>query len=321
MTAADRIKLSIVIVNWNTRDLLKQCLGSFLIEDFKVCFEVIVVDNCSTDGSVEMVKRDFPSATTIENRENVGFSKANNQAIKAAKGEYILLLNSDTIIRRPQVFGEWVKFMDSHPEAAASGCRLVFPDGSHQVGDAGFKPSIDAAINHSFFLSRLFPHILKGLFLSYGSIKNVVEVDWVSGAALLIRASVLPKVGLLNEEVFMFAEDVEWGCRTRSFGYKIFYLPYLEIVHLQGSSIKKQNNQEVFSFLWLENLRRLYSFYHKNEPLIFYDLLMCFGFLSRGFIYYAAYLIKRDEGAKIKSGRMFAFLKYSARNPRGINAK
>jgi len=317
----DKIKLSIVIVNWNAYDLLRQCLNSFLFNGFNDYLEVIIVDNGSTDGSVEKIKKEFPCVMVLENSSNMGFARANNQAIKVAGGEYILLLNSDTMIQHGRIFEKWVKFMDLHPEAAASGCRLIFPDGSHQVGDAGFKPSLSTVMNHCFFLSRAFPCFFKGLFLSYGRLKNVIEVDWVSGAALLIRKSVLSKVGLLDEGTFMFAEDIEWGCRVKALGYKIFYLPCLEIVHLQGGSSKRQSEQAIFSFLWLENLRRLYFFYHKNQPTIFYDLIMHSGFLLRCFIYYVGFLIKSDRRMKVKSEKMFNYFKYRTRELRDINVR
>ena len=174
-------------------------------------FEIIVVDNASTDDSVTMVQNHFPKISLIQNSSNLGFAKANNQALQLARGEYILLLNSNTLIPDTPIFKQWTDFMDRHPNAGASGCMLVFPDGRHQIGDAGFRPTLYTVFNHSLFISR-FPSDMKGLFVSY--IKpGVLQVDWVSGAAFLVRKSILRQVGLMDEVFFMYAEDMEWGCR------------------------------------------------------------------------------------------------------------
>ena len=295
------LRLSIIIVNWNTVELLRQCLNCLFQEDLQIPFEVIVVDNASYDGSPEMVSKEFRRVRLIQNSINTGFSKANNQAIKIAAGEYILLLNSDTLIRDKLIFKKWIAFMDQHPKSGASGCKLIFPDGSHQVGDGGFRPSLLTIINYAFFFSRVFPHHFKGLFLSYKRLYREIDVDWVSGAAFLVRKSILPQVGLLDEDTFMYAEDIEWGCRIRSFGYKVYYLPFLEIVHLQGASAKKQKDQNRFSCLWLETLRCRYHLYNKREPVFLYDLVISTAFLLRTVIYYLLYLMTKDRAKKIKS--------------------
>ena len=307
-------KLSVIIVSWNTVDLLRQCLTSLLEEDSQIPFEVIVVDNASSDGSTEMVKKEFPHVRLIQNTNNAGFSKANNQAVKIAKGEYILLLNSDTIIHNNLIFKEWIAFMDKHPETGASGCRLIFPDGSHQVGDAGYRPSFKTVLNWAFFLTRVFPHHFKGLFLSYGKLNHEIAVDWISGAAFLVQKSIIPRVGLLDEDTFMYAEDIEWGCRIRSFGYRVSYLPYLEIVHLQGASSKKQEDPDRFSVLWLEIVRRRYRFFNKKEPIIFYDLAVSAAFLLRSLLYYFMSLQTKDVSTKLKSKRMFNYMRFTILN-------
>jgi GT2 family glycosyltransferase len=305
------MKLSIIIVNWNTKDLLRQCLASLFSRELGMGCEVIVVDNASSDGSASMVEQDFPAVMLLQNTANVGFAKANNQAVKLARGEYILLLNSDTIIGDNGIFRLWTAFMDEHPEAGASGAKLVFQDGGHQVGDAGYKPSLASVFNYTFFLSRLSPLRRKGLFLSYATLPDTIEVDWISGAAFLVRRSILDRTGLLNEDIFMFAEDIEWGCRIRSYGYKVYYLSFLEIVHLQGASTAKQKDQRSFSVMWLKNVRRYYRACNPRQPLLFYDSLTSAGFLMRTAIYSLFFLLTGKPRARQKALRMFHYFRYS----------
>ncbi|MEI6313424.1 MAG: glycosyltransferase family 2 protein [Syntrophus sp. (in: bacteria)] len=307
----NRTSLTIIVVNWNTVSLLRDCLDSLLGQEMGITHEIIVVDNASADGSPQMVAATFPSVRLICNNENLGFAKANNQAIKEAKGDYVLLLNSDTVVPDNQIFSEWLSFMDRHPEAGASGCRLIKADGVHWVGDAGFKPSLGSIFGYSFFLSKFFPGYFKGIFLNYHVKAAAAEVDWVSGAAFLVRKAILPEVGLLDENVFMYAEDVEWGCRIRSKGYKIFYLPGLVIIHLVGASTKKRK-EGVFSHLWIENLRRLYQRFNPGQPLFLFDLIFAAGLLLRSFLYLVVYLASGKDKWRYKSKEMFSYFSFLA---------
>lgn len=307
----DKLRLTIIVVNWNTVSLLRDCLDSLLGQEMGVTHEIIVVDNASADGSPQMVAATFPSVRLIRNHENLGFAKANNQAIKEAKGDYILLLNSDTVVPDNRIFPEWLSFMDNHPEAGASGCRLIKADGAHWVGDAGFKPSLGSIFSYSFFLSKLFPGSFKGLFLNYHVEAAAAEVDWVSGAAFLVRRDILPEVGLLDENVFMYAEDVEWGCRIRSRGYKIFYLPGPVIVHLVGASTK-QHKEGAFSPLWVENLRRLYGRFNPGQPLFLFDFIFAAGLLLRSFLYLVVYMASGKDKWRYKSKEMFSYFSFLA---------
>jgi len=308
------IKLSIIILNWNTRELLRGCLAAILRASFDFVVEIIVVDNASTDGSVDAISAEFPNVRLIKNKMNEGFAKANNRALNIARGEYLLLMNSDTIVRDGSVFNRWVTFMDSEPSIGASGPRLIFPDGHHQVGDAGFKPTLYSVFNYAFFISKIAP-MFKGLFLNCDRIpKNPIDVDWISGAALLVRASVAKMVGYLNEDHFMFAEDIEWGCRIKSFRYRVVYLPFLEIIHLQGQSIKQRERDESFKFMWMHNLRRLYTVYNPQWQLVLYDCMMNCGFLLRAAVFYIIFVIKRDAVYKNKSQKMLACFCEGVRN-------
>jgi N-acetylglucosaminyl-diphospho-decaprenol L-rhamnosyltransferase len=312
------VRLSIIIVNWNTCEFLRNCLNSLMNCDLPAEYEIIVVDNASTDGSLKMLYEEFPLVQVIKNSHNIGFTKANNIGIKGSQGEFILLLNPDTLINAPNIFRKWIAFMDIHKDAGASGCKLIFPDGSHQVGDAGFKPGLVSAMNFTFFLSNIFPYYCKGLFLGSGRLIKEMEVDWVCGADFMVRKSILPKTGLLDESVFMYAEDIEWGCRIRSFGYKIFYIPHLEIVHLQGESLKKVKSEDKVSFLWLINLRRLYELYNSTQSLFFYDLLMSIAFFLRTIFYSALLLGTQSVGAKKKLYKMFCYFRFSVNHLFGL---
>ena len=308
----DEVKLSIIIVNWNAAGFLRKCLDSLGASALPTAHEIIVIDNASTDDSPN-IAREFPHVRYVQNIANAGFARGNNQAVEMAGGEYICLLNPDVVISDPTVFSRWIAFMDVHGEAAASGCKLVFPDGSHQVGDAGFCPGFRSAVNYALFLSKFFPRRVKSLFVTSGTLVKEMEVDWVCGAGLMVRRSILSRTGLLDESIFMYAEDVEWGCRMRSYGYKVYYLPFLRIVHYQGASTKTTQIGRAVSSLWLLNMRRLYLRLHPVQPAFFYDAVMSFGFLLRAALYYMASLRACNGAAKGKSYDMFQYFLFSAK--------
>ncbi len=295
--------LSVIIVSWNTRDILLNCLNSLMAQPTSVVFDTYVVDNNSTDGSPNLVRKLFPHVILIENKQNVGFARANNQVLRKVKTPYALLLNSDTVLPPRDIFSPWIEFMEDNPDVAASGCRLLFPDGGEQVGDAGFRPELKHVVNHSLFLSRLFPNYFKGLFItSFRDRSRVIDVDWVCGADLMVRVSVIKTVGLLDESVFMFAEDIEWCCRMKDNGFRVCCIPYLEIIHLQGASTSVEHSNRKLSTLWVRNIRKVFQRYNPEVPVWMYDFLMGVGFLLRWVIYYIS-------GNKLKAKRMLYYLK------------
>lgn len=303
--------LSIIIVNWNTGNLLEDCLTSIFKSERGPSMEMIVVDNNSSDGSQENIKERFPGVQLVQNTKNKGFSKANNQGIKIARGDYILLLNPDTIIPDAGLLKKWLSFMDKHPETGASGCRLLYPDGTHQVGDAGFRPGLMTAFNFSFFLSKIAPVLFKGIYINNGRVNRPMEVDWICGADLLVRKSILDQVGLMNEDIFMYADDVEWGCRIKSFGHKVFYIPYLKIIHFQGVSLSKREIKTRFSFQWYQNLKKLYIVYcGGRQKALVYDSIFAMGFLLRVLMYNIRFILSKRPGDKEKALRMASYLRY-----------
>lgn len=304
---AEAPRLSIVVVSWNTKRLLRDCLRSLEPAAARLACELLVVDNASSDASPEAVLEEFPQARLLRNRENLGFAAASNQGIRAAGGEYVLLLNSDTLVLDADIFADWVGFMDAHRDVAASGCRLTWPDGRHQVGDAGHRPALGTLLNHALFLSRLAPRRLRGLFAVGVAPGPPRAVDWVSGAALLARRPAWEAVGLLDERFFMYAEDVEWCCRMRSFGHAVAYLPELRIVHLQGGSAAPG-----VGIRWLESLQRLYASYHPREPRVLFRVVLAAGFLLRAGFYAVAAVLRRDARAREGVRRMLAYLRFLA---------
>ena len=227
-------QVSVIVVNWNTRELLLQCLQSVYDTGAGLPLEVIVVDNGSTDGSVAAVREHFPQARLFVNEENLGFVRANNQALAVARGRYMLLLNSDAALR-PGALSALCRFMDRHPEAGIVGGKLLNPDGSFQSSYMDF-PSLGDEI---LLMTKLHRFLRSSYFPSHPpqESQKVQEADWVSGACLMIRREAVEQVGGLDEDYFMYSEEVDWCWRVKQAGWKVYYLPEAEILHWGGQSI------------------------------------------------------------------------------------
>jgi hypothetical protein len=228
--------VSIIIVSWNTRAVLKNCLDSIYQKTRGVSFEVIVIDNASVDRSAEMVKREFPGAILIENCQNRGFAAANNQGMAVATGRYILLLNSDTLVM-DQTITETVFFADYNPEAAVVGCRVLNKDGTLQPSCFMF-PSIGNMLLSSSYLYKLFhrSHFFGREGMTWWDRDDMREVDVVTGCFMLARSEAIRQVGVMDERFFMYGEETDWCYRFKKAGWKILFTPAVEIVHLGGQS-------------------------------------------------------------------------------------
>jgi GT2 family glycosyltransferase len=230
--------LSVIVVNWNTHDLLAQCLESVYAHPPSDEFEVFVVDNASADGSAQMVRERFPSVRLIKNHENVGFARANNQAIRESRGRYLLLLNSDTSVQ-PGVLYSMVRFLEEHPQAGAVGPKLLNPDGSFQASCADFPTLLSELL-----LITGLAHLIVGPYapsprpLPHEAAR---PVDWVAGAALLIRRSAIDQIGLLDEGYFLYSEETDWCWRLWQGGWEVWYLPNVAITHCAGASTRKRS--------------------------------------------------------------------------------
>lgn len=241
--------LSVIIVNYNVKHFLEQCLISVFKSAQNIDIEVFVIDNASVDGSVEMLKKKFPQVKLIKNKQNVGFSKANNQAIKQSQGKYVLLLNPDTIVQE-DTFVKCVEFMDQHPEAGGLGIKMIDGSGEFLPESKRGLPTPWVAFYKIFGLSKLFPKNKKfGKYhLTYLDKNQNHEVDVLSGAFMMIRKKVLDEIGLLDEDYFMYGEDVDLSYRIQKAGYKNYYFSESQIIHYKGESTKKGSLNYVLVF-------------------------------------------------------------------------
>ncbi len=241
--------LSVIIVNYNVKDFLEQCLSSVRKAIGQVSSEVIIVDNNSVDASCAMVKEKFPEFTLIENKVNTGFSVANNQAIKIAKGKYVLLLNPDTLVEE-DTFLKVVDFMESHPEAGGLGVQMIDGNGHFLPESKRALPTPQVAFYKIFGLSSLFPKSQKfGKYhLTYLDKNQTHEIEILSGAFMLMRKEALDKVGLLDETFFMYGEDIDLSYRIILGGYKNYYFSDTKIIHYKGESTKKGSLNYVKTF-------------------------------------------------------------------------
>ncbi len=250
------MKLSIVIVNYNVAYFLEQCLKSVevAVQEMDAVFganscEVFVVDNNSVDGSQQMVQQKFPNVLLIDNKKNLGFSKANNQAMRISKGEYVLLLNPDTLVEAI-TFTKVVQFMDENPSAGGLGVQMIDGKGRFLPESKRGLPTPWVAFYKIFGLSKLFPSSKKfGRYhLTFLSKEETHEIEVLSGAFMLMRNEALKKVGLLDEDYFMYGEDIDLSYRIIKGGYKNYYFPHTKIIHYKGESTKKGSVNYVFVF-------------------------------------------------------------------------
>ena len=263
--------ISFIIINWNTRDLLVDCLNSIEKHVKGYSFETFVVDNNSSDGSADLVEKLFHNRVNlIRNSENMGFARANNQAIKSAKGRYVILLNSDTVLNKRTVSG-LVTFLDSHSDAAMAGPRMIDENGKLQNSYDNFPALITELLNKSI-LRILFPGKFAGK-----SLKTDLpfEVDSLIGACIAIRSEAIKEVGMFDEDYFFFLEETDWCFRMRRAGWKIFHQPEIDIIHLQGQSKKMRP-----ALSWIEYYRSLYKYFKKNRSRASYLCLRIFRFLK-----------------------------------------
>lgn len=227
-----KIDVSIIIVSFNTRDLLRSCLASLNSG------EIIVVDNGSSDGSVEMVKKEFPNVTLIANSENRGFAAANNVGLKRARGRYMLLLNSDTEV--PQGAIEKItRFMDEHPDIGVIGPKLMLPNGKMDPACHRGFPTPWASLTYFLGLERIRSPIFSQYHQLYKNFSEPHEIDSPSGAFYFLRRDVYESVGGLDEDYFMYGEDLDWSYRIKQAGWKIYFYPRVTVLHR-----KKQSGRE-----------------------------------------------------------------------------
>jgi len=243
------VKLAVIIVNYNVKYFLKQCLESVYNSTSLENIEVYVVDNDSKDGSVEMVVESFPKVKLIANKKNVGFSTANNQAIKETNADYVVLLNPDTLVQSDS-FEKVIKFMDEHPDAGGLGVTMIDGNGKFLPESKRGLPTPEVAFFKIFGFSKIFPKSKKfGKYhLGYLDKNETHKIEVLSGAFMAMRMETLDKVGLLDEDFFMYGEDIDLSYRITQGGYENYYFPGTTIIHYKGESTKKSSVNYVYVF-------------------------------------------------------------------------
>lgn len=236
------IELTIVIVNWNTKELLRNCLISIYDSPVDIGIEIIVVDNCSNDGSPDMVEAQFPKIILIRNSENRGFAAANNQAFKIANGQHILLLNSDTIVHG-RVLENSVRFLETHSKVGAMGCRVLNTDGTVQLTCSEYPSLTNQLIMASGLWKLSTPKWFGKYLMTDWKRDSERNVEVISGCYLLIRKKILTEVGMLDENFFFFGEETDWCLRIRGAGWRLMFAPVGEITHYGGASVKKLSHK------------------------------------------------------------------------------
>ncbi len=263
------MKLSVIIVSWNTRELLAQCLDSLYSSLRLADFEVFVIDNASSDGSPVMVPERFPQVRLIENEQNLGFAHANNQAIQSSHADYVLLLNSDTIVK-PGAIDALVEFMQAHPQAGACGPRLLNQDGSLQFSCSP-APTLGSEFKRMFHL----PGVRQDGYYPMQTWDQSLarRVDVILGACLFLQRYALDQVGLLDEEYFIYSEEVDLCHRLQSMGWELYWVPQAEVVHLGGQSTR-QVSEAMFLRLYQAKLIYFRKQHGRRQAFLYKLIIM-----------------------------------------------
>ena len=270
------MRLSIVIVNWNTTSLLKTLIQSIRSNEPKFDYEIIVVDNASEDFSEDSFRAEFPEVKLIANNQNAGYAKGNNKAFEVATGEYILLLNPDTEVTSGAI-QTLVDFMDTHKNAAAAGAKLVRPNSTTDSSLRSF-PYPGAIAWEYIGLSKIFPKSrLFGRYrMTYFNYDKVIEVDQPMGSCLIISRKALEDIGSFDENFPIFFNEVDWLYRAKELGYKIYFTPDATVIH-HGAASTKQINKRIMKSESHESLIRFYEKHYKGKIAapIYYMTLVC----------------------------------------------
>lgn len=283
------LQLSIIIVNYNVRDFLHNALLSIEKARKGIRSEIIVVENASEDGSVEMLRAQFPKVHVIASRTNLGFAKANNVGLQKARGTYCLLINPDTIVQE-DTLQVMLDFFELHPEVGLAGCKILNPEGTFQLACRRSFPTPWVAFTKIFGLSTLFPNSrwFGRYNLTYRPTDQTYEVDAVSGSFMMIRRKAFLKVGGLDEDFFMYGEDLDWCYRFQHAGWKIFYVHSTSIIHYKGESTRRSSLNEVRTFY--EAMRLFVKKHHGHSYLMLWGLKGGISFVGQAAL--VKYLLK-----------------------------
>jgi len=259
-------QISIVIVSYNVRHFLSQCISSILNSICNVEFEIIVVDNNSKDNSCEFIKNNFPNVKLIENKDNLGFGKANNIGFSVSNGKYVLILNPDTIIS-PDTLQTMYEFMENNIDVGIAGCKVLNSDGSFQLACRRGFPTPWASFTKLFGLQKIFPNLkLFGKYnMTFKSIDESYQVDAVIGAFMFVNKEVIDRINGFDEKYFMYGEDIDFCKKANLLGYKTYYVHTTTIVHYKGESTKRSNINDLNHFY--EAMKIYANTYHSNSKL------------------------------------------------------
>ena len=286
----NRPRISVVIVNYNVKEYLAQALHSLQRALKDIPHEIFVVDNASVDGSVAYIRQHFPDVQLIESRENLGFAKANNLALQHVRGEYVVLINPDTVVQE-DTFQKLLDFFEKTPDASAATCKIINPDGTFSVDCRHAIPTPMIAFWKVTGLSRLFPRsrIFGQYNLTYLDPNETYPVPAISGSFMMIKKAVLDRVGHFDERFFMYCEDIDLCHRINLEGFKIYYVPTTQIIHYKGESTKKNNLDYVITFN--KALYQFFQKYYAQKSLFLFRWIIVLGIIFRGiFIYIKNFL-------------------------------
>jgi len=308
-------QISIIIVSYNCRDLLAECLSSIYAQASRFAPEIVVVDNASGDGVEDMVRSRFPDVLFIRNEANVGFSRANNLGMQRATGKYFLLLNPDTTLPPGNVLDPLVDYMDNNPRVGAAGGNLVDPHGNKQVS-AGYAPGPLTLFAFSFFLAKMTGNRIKGLSLLPVKDAGItaVRVDWLCAACMIVRREVLDTVGAFNEDYFLYGEDIEWGCRISSGGWEVCHLPWVKVVHMERGT---QQLERGVSCAWVDGMARVYGDLNPGRSRLYFTCCLGAGLALRAVLYGVLSLFSRNPWPRQRTVEMSAWLRHLLTSERG----
>lgn len=292
--------LSIVILNYNTKDLLRNCLASLEKVRNEIPFEVIVSDNGSSDESVDMVRKNFPKTTLIKGDRNLGFAKGNNRARSYVSGKYVLFLNSDTEVKKGTLMGT-IDYMEAHPEYSALTCKTLLTDGSLDKDTRRSFPTPWVALTHFSLLDRIFSKsaLFSKYWYGFKSPNEVSEIEVLQGAFSLFRKEILDKVDWFDEDYFLDGEDIDLCWKIKEAGGKIIYYPTVSIVHIKGASKDKKGSfgrvtmEERLKFInaGMDSMEIFYRKRLMNKYPIFLTWIVFFGIKTLKSIRYVRALL------------------------------
>jgi GT2 family glycosyltransferase len=285
--------LSVIIVNYNSKNVLTNCLESLINLEDKLKFEITIIDNASSE-SIEELQTIYPRFNFIYNQRNIGFAAANNIGIKQATGKFILLLNPDTVVNANS-FRPMIDYLESHHDVAIVGCKIFNADGTIERSTHSFPSLLKEFVHANEFLKNLIGYdskiaaFLQKIFRSkslesYWDHNSIKEVDHVTGACMMVKQEAIEKVGLLDEAFFLYNEEVEWSLRFKKAGYKSVFLPDSSIIHLFGHSTKQKVQKQTVNNLLVERYRGMFYFFQKHyghSKLFMLRIIVLEGFTIR----------------------------------------